>query len=512
MAHVVIGNHAAIVGRKGRWKKKLGAAPTAPGTSHPTVVRFATGEVDKNSVIRALANSSFDAATGAIVAVGVSAVIAILKVCNAQGPPCITGKQSGHLTNQNVWETRMTPHDCKRAQTAAQRDDKHACDACLCFVHSPRVYADAYRLCADCHKRHTALAPDRLVPIALVLNAHCFAGSARALSMLRAVAAVTKAALIGLLLGAQGGRCARVGTSAIVAPLGCLRNTTTITAKRSLVGNLRFWIALFPENDTLAVAMHALASRMTKKSNGHNLLILGITSQTAAITSRGRATHRAGVVSRAPVGGDRSVFATPPLVGTARIDTRSTLYVAYRVPGPATLIASVGLLGCVAALDTGVLTINVHLRPERSTHLPPVLRGAHRTVDPDTSRGHTADVRSQRIVFDGETVTWEHIWRAHHQLGARHVDVVGSLRAAVAADRQTRTLSWKAGGAFWELATMPHTTGVTVLNDFMSFDQHPDHATQDAARAEGEAPPQPRFLDACEWEALRERASRLQFV
>ena len=477
----------------GKLKCRHLAVPIPPEASHPLVQYDANGTATHPSLLQAITNSAFDPHTGKLIAIGPTAVDVLVRLHNAQlGARNIASSSFSHLTNACRFRDRELLKDLKR-RTSSSRvhlyDETRTCISCNKHTSEPKKYAASgaskFILCPTCFDDRSTMGSRHLVPLSMM--ASCFSGSPLLCKMLRFLACVTRAGIMGLSTGGT-----HRGLLLRLQPLGGMgreppSGTQKKSTKKRFCASNDYWWSLFPGNTERANAWKNFVWRLSKAGSAHNRNPLALVASAAQITSTGRATFPETMVDR--LWGKEGDLCMGMSSQTVVVDTKTTTYLTFRIPGslPSPVcVASVACVGVARALFAGQLTINVHLVPlcvgsEKRTNSD---------VDARLSSGFPADVKNGAVSFyNGETITHEHLWHCFHVLGAHLINVTGAIARAVKAAEHTNGESnsaWKHGGVFHEIATVPFHR-INVHHDLLAWDAYDSLALQKNVRNESQS-------------------------
>jgi hypothetical protein len=491
--------HWAAVNTTNRSNAKLRhrrvATPTPPEASHPLVQYDANGAVSYASLLQAVTNSSFDARTGKLVAVGPTGVDVLVRIHNAQlGARNVPAGSYDHLTNSNSFQDRELLKDLKR-RTSSSRvhlyDVTRTCISCNTYTSQPKKYAPSgkthFVLCPVCFKERTTMGTQHLVPLAMMKS--CFSSNPLLVRMIRYVACVTRDGVMGIARGST-----HRGLLMRIQPIGGMGNApaNSPTKKRRFCASNDYWWSLFPDNTDRANAWKSFVWRLSKTGAAHNRHPVALVATAALLTSTGRASFSEDVVDR--LWGKAGDLCMAMSAQSVAVDTKITNYLTFKLPKSATVhVASVACVGVVRALFAGQLEIHVRLVP--------LCAGADKQndheVDPRRSTGYPADVHDGAVAFcNAEAITHEHLWHCYHNLGARRIILKGSVAQAAKAAQHVEgesTAAWKHGGVFCEFATTPFY-GLTVCRHLLAWDAYDSLDIQKRVRDEAQqAPRTPPF-------------------
>jgi len=256
--------------------------------------------------------------------------------------------------------------------------------------------------------------------------------------------------------------------------------------KKRFCASNDYWWSLFPGNTDRANAWKNFVWRLSKAASAHNKNPLALVANAAQITSTGRTIFPENTVDR--LWGKEGDLCMGMAAQAVVVDTKTTTYLTFRMPGtpsPPVCVASVACVGVIRALFAAHLTINVHL-------VPLCVGSEKRTdceVDARTSSGFPADVKDATVSFcNGEAITHEHLWHCFHVLGAQIINVTGAIACAAKAAEHTNGESnsaWKHGGVFHEFATVPFHS-INVIHDLLAWDAHDSVTLQKNIRDESQ--------------------------
>ncbi len=517
MNYNAVGRWAGSFKAPWTWRKKYSAralgVAVAPDASHPLVEYDGSGVVDPSSILCAITNSSFSAETGRLVAFGPRAVEVLVRVHNAQrGARKIEAVTYAHLTNDRLHRDRVSLKELKK-RTSLSRvhyDESRTCVSCNKYTASPVKFAmtakSSFVLCGSCSADRMSMGSRGLVPLVMVRS--CFSGSPVMKRMLRAVGMVTRDGLMGLYAGGTGrGMLLRLqplcglGMGASTAP--------AVVNKRRFYASNDYWWCLFPGETRMAETGKCFAWRLSKKAGGHNRHPLALLLMGSELSSTGRGVFPAGVDKLWGKSGDVCMGMGAQAVV---VDARTTSYLCFRLPRSSSVhVASVACVGVVRALMSAKLKVGVWL-------IPLCVRGVGKDgdcvdghVDARVSCGHPCDVDGGVIRFyNGEYLTYEHLWHCLRRLGATEIVVVGCVSRAIEMGSRCANeslTSWKHGGVLHELAFVKFH-GVEVSMDRLGWDAYDSVAVQKRVR-EASAPTSAAFVSSVSMRDLSLVASRV---
>ncbi len=468
--------------------------PIAPEASHPLVQYDANGTATHPSLLQAITNSSFDPSTGKLIAIGPTGVDVLVRIHNAQlGTRNIARSSFSHLTNACMFRDRELLKDLKR-RTSSSRvhlyDETRTCISCNKHTSHPKKYAPSgpskFTLCPTCFDDRSTMGSRHLVPLSMMTS--CFSGSPLLRKMISSLACVTRAGIMGLSTGGT-----HRGLLLQLQPLGGMRpdppsGAQKKSTKKRFCASNDYWWSLFPQNTERANAWKNFVWRLSKAASAHNRNPLALVASAAQLTSTGRAIFPESTIDR--LFGKEGDVCMGMAAQAVVVDTKTTAYLTFRIPGspsPPVCVASVACVGVIRALFAGKLTINVHL-------VPLCVGSEKRTdseVDATRSSGFPANVKDGAVSFcNGEAITYEHLWHCFQTLGAQIINVTGAIASAAKAAEHTNgesNCAWKHGGVFHEIATVPFH-GINILHDLLAWDAHDSVAIQKSIRDESQTP------------------------